>query len=284
MSEINIPYIVDPPADLSMRRAPELVLEEAKRAAKCLQDVISRKARPVRFNGEQYLEFEDWQTVARFYGITAKVVSTAAIDLGDVRGFEARAVAINTNTGEEVSAADSMCLNDEPNWRSKPLFQLRSMAQTRACAKALRNVLSWVVVLAGYRPTPAEEMDGVFQTSRTTQPKPEVKAPRRQEPKPEAEARQADARQEPPGDGMISAAQVVALWQAAEKSGKTKDEVRSFIYVVTGQESSKMIPKTQFQEVYKWASARQEKAKDPGDLFPPETMTQGNGHDRPSKF
>jgi len=32
------------------------------------------------------------------------------------------------------------------------------MAQTRACAKALRNVLAWVVVLAGYRPTPAEEM------------------------------------------------------------------------------------------------------------------------------
>ena len=41
-----------------------------------------------------------------------------------------------------------------------PLFQLRSMAQTRACAKALRNVLAWVVVLAGYRPTPAEELDG----------------------------------------------------------------------------------------------------------------------------
>jgi len=34
------------------------------------------------------------------------------------------------------------------------------MAQTRACAKALRNVLAWVVVLAGYRATPAEEMQG----------------------------------------------------------------------------------------------------------------------------
>jgi len=32
------------------------------------------------------------------------------------------------------------------------------MAQTRAGAKALRNVLAWVVVLAGYRPTPAEEL------------------------------------------------------------------------------------------------------------------------------
>src|SRR3990167_510149 len=32
------------------------------------------------------------------------------------------------------------------------------MAQTRAGAKALRNRLSWVVVLAGYKSTPAEEM------------------------------------------------------------------------------------------------------------------------------
>src|SRR3990167_3037439 len=38
------------------------------------------------------------------------------------------------------------------------------MAQTRACAKTLRNILGWVVVLAGYRPTPAEEMTGNEQS------------------------------------------------------------------------------------------------------------------------
>ena len=41
-----------------------------------------------------------------------------------------------------------------------PMFQLASMAQTRASAKVLRNILAWVVVLAGYQPTPAEEMTG----------------------------------------------------------------------------------------------------------------------------
>ena len=43
-----------------------------------------------------------------------------------------------------------------------PLFQLRSMAQTRAAAKALRLALGWVVVLAGYKPTPSEELDGML--------------------------------------------------------------------------------------------------------------------------
>ena len=57
-----------------------------------------------------------------------------------------------------VGGAEAYCMRDEENWKEKPWFQLASMAQTRAGAKALRNVLAWVVVLAGYRPTPAEEL------------------------------------------------------------------------------------------------------------------------------
>jgi len=244
--------------DLAMRRAPEQVLEEAKRAAKALQDVISKKARPVRFNGEQYLEFEDWQTVGRFYGITAKVVRTAPIDFGDVHGFEASAVAINTNTGEEISAADSMCLNDEPNWKSKPLFQLRSMAQTRACSKCLRNVLAWVVVLAGYRPTPAEEMDGVFQ-QRTQQGKPTVATPQsKSAPKPEAPVQQTDG-----GPRLISDAQRKRFYAIAKQNGKGDEEIKSQVYVVTGQESTKLIPLESYEELVAWAEAPPE--RQPGE-------------------
>jgi len=186
-----------------------LVLEEARRAAVALVDVLSKKQRPVIMNGEQYLEFEDWQTVGRFYGLTAKVKETEFLDYGGVQGFLAKAVVVRSD-GMEISAAEAMCMNDEEKWSSRPkygylyvlkdgtkqeeeppsdqivwvdnpkkagkkipkkertllgetcvpLFQLRSMAQTRACAKALRNVLAWVVVLAGYKPTVAEELTG----------------------------------------------------------------------------------------------------------------------------
>jgi len=156
----NLPTLSEE-RDLSIHREPAIVLEEAKKAAKALSQVIAGKKKPVIINGEQYLEFEDWMTVARFYGITAKVISTNPISFGDVQGFEARAVALQVSTGEEISAAEAMCLNDEANWKNRPLFMLRSMAQTRACAKTLRNVLAWVVVLAGYKPTPAEEMEGI---------------------------------------------------------------------------------------------------------------------------
>lgn len=171
--------------DLSVARPPDQVLAEAQSAARALQEVISKKSSPVIFNGERYLEFEDWQTIGKFYGVTAKVVHTGYLDLGSAQGFEATAVAFHPQTGMNLSSAESICMNDEKNWSFKPLYQLKSMAQTRACAKALRNVFSWVVVLAGYKPTPAEEMEEVtlsLPPSRTekvspaTPPMPDVPA------------------------------------------------------------------------------------------------------------
>jgi hypothetical protein len=177
-----IPYESSPRSDLSVARDPAAIVDEARRAAQVLKDVISKKDKPVKFNGEQYLEFEDWQTVAKFYGVTAKAVETQYVEFGEVRGFKAKAVAVAVASGVELSGAESMCLNDEDHWSSRaeydwetvdgkrerkkigerpvPLFQLMSMAQTRACAKVLRNIFAWVVVLAGYKATPAEEMTG----------------------------------------------------------------------------------------------------------------------------
>lgn len=198
---------------LAVVRPPEIVLEEARRAAVALKEVIAAKPNPVLFNNEQYLEFEDWQTVGRFYGISPRVVSTKYVEFGEIKGWEATAEAVQVATNRMVSRAESMCLNDEEKWRGRPkyewhyhkksggmsasdpgrdeiiwekkgeknlpkksrilvgeeavpLFQLRSMAQTRACAKAMRNALAWVVVLAGFKPTPAEELDGVISSHR----------------------------------------------------------------------------------------------------------------------
>jgi hypothetical protein len=197
----------------TMETAPDAVLREATSAAKALRDVIARKPHPVLMNGEQYLEFEDWQTLGRFYGVTAgEVGEPEFVSLAPgVSGFKATAVALD-RIGREISRATAYCLTDEEKWRGRPkydwlyvlksggtstedpgkdelvwednpkkpggkrpkkvrvqvgdeavpMYQLASMAQTRANAKALRNVLSWVAVLAGYRPTPAEEMDGAI--------------------------------------------------------------------------------------------------------------------------
>lgn len=146
--------------ELIVPRPPEVVLTEARQAAVALKEVLENKARKVMFSGEQYLEFEDWQTLGRFYGITAKCIGCHEVTYSGVAGFEAVAQAIRADEAV-ISQAEAVCMRDEPNWVNKPIYQLKSMAQTRACAKVLRNVLAWVVVLAGYRPTPAEEIEGV---------------------------------------------------------------------------------------------------------------------------
>lgn len=151
--------LVRPSNPLALATAPELVLSEAATAAKAIADVIESKPRKIILNGKTYLTFEDWQTLGRFYGVTAVGKTSAYVERGSIRGYEATADALLVSTNQVISHAEAECLSDEFNWSTKPLYQLRSMAQTRACAKALRNVLAWVVVLAGYAPTPAEEVE-----------------------------------------------------------------------------------------------------------------------------
>lgn len=167
--------------ELKLWRAPEEVLIEAQQAAAALQKRIAGKANPVKFNGEQYIENDDWQMLAHFFGYAPKIESTEFVEYGDVQGFKAIAVLLNERTGAIVSRGEALCLDEEDNWGTRtkyewqdssrggrkkvaigevstPLFQLASMAQTRACNKAMSNKLKWVVSLAGYSTTPAEDM------------------------------------------------------------------------------------------------------------------------------
>jgi len=99
--------------------------------------------------------------LARFFNLTVGTEKTFRVEQnGAFKGYNARAI-VYSQQGTIIGSAEASCFNDEQKWISKPEFQLKSMAQTRACAKALRNVLAWVVVLEGFSPTPAEEMDSV---------------------------------------------------------------------------------------------------------------------------
>jgi hypothetical protein len=148
--------VVEPPHDLAVD--PEVALASAQKAAKALLKVVSQK-RQIVINGKRYLTFEDWQTIGRFYGVTVGVAATTK----GANGYEARAVVYNAG-GAVISAAEAICTRSERKWQGRDEYAIKSMAQTRACAKALRNVLAWVAVLAGFEGTPAEEVDGVNGT------------------------------------------------------------------------------------------------------------------------
>lgn len=160
---------------------PSQEIQAGTKAATALMEVVDQNKWAVNIQGKKYLVFEAWQTLGRFYGLTVKTGKSKFVEYGSAKGFEAEAEILN-KAGNVVGGAEAVCLDDEPNWKDKPLYSLKSMAQTRAGAKALRQVLSWVAVLAGFQPTPKEEVpDEGFKQNFANKPaatKPAGKAPR----------------------------------------------------------------------------------------------------------
>lgn len=139
-------------------RDPQRILAQAEQAAQALAQAMAGKPRRVILNGSEYLEFEDWQTLAGFYGLATRTQEAEPIEIFGCQGAKAKAVVCDRDSGLALGGAEAYCLSSEEGWADKPWFQLASMAQTRAGAKALRNLLAWVAVRAGFKPTPAEEM------------------------------------------------------------------------------------------------------------------------------
>lgn len=142
----------------TMRPAERVAL--ATEMADAIKDVIVKRGWVVTIPGKNgkppshHVEVEGWQFCASLAGATAKVTSTTKT----ANGWEAHAEVVRVDSGIVLGAGDGMCSRDEKRWQYAEDYALRSMAQTRACSRALRHVFSFIFELAGYKPTPAEEM------------------------------------------------------------------------------------------------------------------------------
>jgi hypothetical protein len=63
-----------------------------------------------------------------------------------------------------------MCLRSEALWKGRDEYAIRSMAQTRATSKALRQPLGFVIQLAGFAPEPVEEVEDTASSKRAGEP------------------------------------------------------------------------------------------------------------------
>jgi hypothetical protein len=132
---------------------PVEVVEKASRVADALKDVLTRQGLTKRIGSKDHVLVEGWTTLGSMLGVVPVCVWTRKVD----DGWEAR-VEARTLDGRTVGAAEAECLKTENTWKSRDDYALRSMAQTRATSKALRGPLGFIVTLAGFVATPAEEM------------------------------------------------------------------------------------------------------------------------------
>ena len=188
MSQEMAKYESAQAGDITTFSDPKKEVDRARQMAQVLQDVVRQAGLSKKFGGQkEHLFFEAWQTIGRFFNCVAGTEWSKPIMHGDkIIGWEAKAV-VRNHSGVVVAAAESMCALDEQNWKGKPQYAIRSMAQTRASSKALRQAFAWVAVLAGYSATPAEEMSADFNGKQA--------APQRQAKPPSRSARTAPAEQ-----------------------------------------------------------------------------------------
>jgi hypothetical protein len=137
---------------------PEEQLKIAAKWASALQNVVKEQKLAISFGGQsEHWPVEVWQTFAMFAGVHAREVDMRRYDNGT---WEAKVEIVRNRDKTVVADGSAICGVDEPTWAKKPEYARRSMAITRATGKAYRSAFSFITVLAGYNPTPAEEMPG----------------------------------------------------------------------------------------------------------------------------
>lgn len=137
----------------------EASIQDATEKASILKGIVQSQNLSVRLQQTEHLKVEAWITIGKGYGYTAKSESELIRDgSGNVEGAKAKATVLDAN-GMAVGGADSYCFFSEPGKEGNSVSQIAGMAQTRAVGRAFRELLSWVVVLAGYSATPLEEME-----------------------------------------------------------------------------------------------------------------------------
>jgi hypothetical protein len=157
MTDLVLPPDLTPaPTTLFASDDPDVIVARATRIADVLAPVISDRHLYAPIRSKKYPTLEAWTLLGSLMPVMVSphVVRTWQTEDGWGAHAETR-----TLEGKVVSAADAYCMRDEDDWAKKPHHQLASMASTRACSRAMRLPLSFVMSLTGYEVTPAEEME-----------------------------------------------------------------------------------------------------------------------------
>ena len=142
----------------------------ATNVANCLSDLIKsqglvKKGLNKKDPEAEYVLVEGWEVLGTMLGIVpiTEIVEPICNDKGKVRGYKARAYLYRNPIMENGKIIGGTLIATTEASATVEGFQkdtasMMSMAQTRALGKAYRMALSWIMKMAGYEGTPAQEM------------------------------------------------------------------------------------------------------------------------------
>ena len=111
-----------------------------------------------KISSKNYAHVEGWQFAGGLLGLFPRVVRVEDMSKDGKPKWFAEVEIVDRKTGIIVSRGFALCSKAESKKSNFDEYAILSMAQTRAIGKAYRNVVGYVMKLAGYESTPAEEM------------------------------------------------------------------------------------------------------------------------------
>ena len=144
--------------------------DQMVKLASHLQQTFKEQNLICPIQGRDYVKVSGWQYAGTKLGIVPMVEEVT--DQSDDKRiqYQTRVALLNIKTNEYVGCGIALCSNLENGKKNQPAYAIQSLSQTRAIGKAYRNLLGWVVELAGFEATPVEEMDSVHIHEREQSP------------------------------------------------------------------------------------------------------------------
>lgn len=137
-----------------------IALESPKQIEKFaikLKDLIVKNNLYVNVKGKNYVTVDGWQIAGAYLGIYPNIESIEDLSSDNTIKYRA-SVTLRDFNNNIVGTGFAICTNKESGKTGFDEYAVASMAQTRAIGKAFRSRLGWLVKLAGYESTPADEI------------------------------------------------------------------------------------------------------------------------------
>jgi hypothetical protein len=170
---------------------------------------------------------------------------------------------VRMNDGACISRASAECGEEKP-WNTRAKYARRSMAQTRATGKACRLAFSWIMSLAGYEVTPAEEMTPIIEAEQVQErPTP---AQRKTKNQPQTQTAESISSTVPePQSQRITASQHKLLEAQIRDYGLARERVKTWLKTAWKVEHLTDLSPVQFEKLLvqleKWAAQEYAKAE-----------------------
>lgn len=138
---------------------PDEMLSRATAIATTLARMVEAQQLYKTIGKKKYPFVEAWMTIGRMDNVVAR--EAAPPIRHDDGSYEAFVELVRLSDGLVIGNGSALCgSKGDTEWTGRADHHKRSMAVTRATSRAFRQQYAWIMALAGYEPTPADEMPG----------------------------------------------------------------------------------------------------------------------------